>query len=180
MPSVNMTPALALLLAIGSSPSKSTTLQLRELALMTAPTADMAAINKRVRFGVPKGWTGDRHPNGRSLTLSGPDGKILVAAALHPEGLTPYLDELKQKHPSATPSPPEAMTLPGIKPERMERATRFVITGREVGEMVLIEKHDVIVLIVTVVAPNAWAEIQPVMQKVYPTVEIVDVPIPKK
>ena len=171
---------LALLLAMLSAPDKATTLQLRELALMTAPTPEMAAINKRVRFGVPKGWSGDRHPNGRSLTLTNETGKILVAAALHPEGLTPYLDEMKKAHPAAIPSPPEAMTLPGIKPERMERATRFVITGREVGEMVLIEKYDVIVLIVTVVDPNAWAELKPIMAKVYPTVEIVDVPVEKK
>jgi hypothetical protein len=174
-----MTPALALL-AILSAPDKSTTLHVRELALMTAATPDMAAINKRVRFGAPKGWNGDRHPNGRSLTLTSGEGKILVAAALHPEGLTPYLDELKKTHPAATPSPPEAMTLPGIKPERMERATRFTITGREVGEMVLIEKLDVIVLIVTVVDPNAWAALAPVMAKVYATVEIVDVPLEKK
>jgi hypothetical protein len=175
-----MTPAIALLVAILSAPDKGTTLHVRELALMTAPTPEMAAINKRVRFGTPKGWSGERHPNGRSLTLTSAEGKILVAAALHPEGLTPYLDELKKSHPAATPSPPEAMTLPGIKPERMERATRFVITGREVGEMVLIEKLDVIVLIVTVVDPNAWALLAPVMAKVYPTVEIVDVPLEKK
>jgi hypothetical protein len=177
-----MTLALAALLAISSAPNKSTTLELRELALMTAATPDMAAINKRVRFAVPKGWTGERHPNGRSVTLAGPEGegKILIAAALHPEGLTPYLDEMKTAHPAATPSPPEAMNLPGIKAERMERATRFVITGREVGEMVLIEKSDVIVLLVTVVDPNAWSALQPVMAKVYPTVEIVDVPPAKK
>jgi hypothetical protein len=177
-----MTLALVALLAILSAPNKSTTLEVRELALMTAATPDMAAINKRVRFGVPKGWTGDRHPNGRSLTLAGPEGegKILIAAALHPEGLTPYLDEMKKSHPAATPSPPEAMELPGIKTERMERATRFVITGREVGEMVLIEKKDVIVLIVTVVDPNVWAAVQPVMAKVYPTVEVVDVALGKK
>ncbi len=176
-----MTLAHLLLLVIPSAPN-STTLQLRELALITAASPEMPAINKRVRFGVPKGWTGDRHPNGRSLTLAGPngEGKILIAAALHPDGLTPYLDELKQAHPAATPSPPEAMELPGIKPERMERATRFVITGREVGEMILIEKFDVIVLIVTVVDPNEWQALRPVMAKVYPTVEVVDVQPKKK
>lgn len=175
-----MTHAFALLLAILSAPNKTTTLEVRELALMTAETPDMAAINKRVRVGVPKGWDGDRHPNGRSLTLVGPDGKIVIAAALHPEGLTPYLDELKRKHPSATPSPPEPMTLPQIKADRMERATRFVITGREIGEMVLIEKSDVIVLIVTVVDPNAWAQLVPVMAKVYATVNVVDLPLAKR
>jgi hypothetical protein len=171
---------LPLLLAFLSAPDKSTTLTVRELALMTAPTPEMAAINKRVRFGAPKGWTGERHPNGRSVTLISDVGKILIAAALHPEGLTPYLDEMKASHPAAVPSPPEPMTLPGIKPERMERATRFIITGKEVGEMVLIEKFDVIVLIVTVVDPNAWTDLKPIMAKVYPTVEIVDVALEKK
>lgn len=165
-----------LLLSLGAAPPRPT-LHLRELALMTRATEHMAAINKRVRFGVPKGWTGDRHPNGRSVTLAGPEGegKILVAAALHPEGLTEYLSDMKARHPAATPSPPQHMTLPGIRPELGERATRFVVTGREVGELVMIEKRDVIVLIVTVVDPKAWPDLEPVMQKVYPTVEVVDV-----
>jgi hypothetical protein len=160
-------------------PAKPPVLEVRELALMTMATEHMAAINKRVRFGVPKGWTGERHPNGRSVTLAGPEGegKIVVAAALHPDGLTPYLDELKSSHPAATPSPPMAMELPGVKPERGERATRFVVTGKEVGELVMIEKGDVIVLIVTVVDPTAWPGVEALMQKVYPTVDVVDLPI---
>lgn len=172
-----MTPGLVSLLLVSLGASPGPTLHLRELALMTRATEHMEAINKRVRFGIPQGWTGERHPNGRSVTLAGPagEGKILVAAALHPEGLTEYLSDMKAKHPAATPSPPQAMTLPGIRPELGERATRFVVTGREVGELVMIEKRDVIVLIVTVVDPKAWPELQPLMQKVYPTVEVVDV-----
>lgn len=151
-------------------------LTMRELALMTRATKDLAAVNRRVRLGVPRGWTGDRHPNGRSLELVGPkgEGRILVAAALHPDELSDYLGELKRRHPSAAPSPPEHMTLPGVDPTRGERATRFVITGREVGEMVLIEKANTIVLIVTVVDPQTWETVKSDMSKVYPTVAITD------
>lgn len=69
------------------------------------------------------------------------------------------------------------MDLPGLKPELGERATRFEITGREVGEMVLIERNQTIVLLVTVVEPNAWASLKPVFSRVYPTVSVISVPV---
>lgn len=149
---------------------------------MTRASKDMPAINRRVRLGIPKGWTGERHPNGRSMEVFGPngEGKIVVAGALHPSELHGYLSELKKSHPSAAPSPPQAMQIPGVDPTRGERATRFVITGREVGEMVLIEKDDTIVLIVTVVDPNQWPNVQKLMSRVYPTVQVVNLPIPKR
>lgn len=164
-----------------ASAAKPVKLTMRELALMTRASQDLPAINRRVRLGIPPGWTGDRHPNGRSLELVGPDGegRITVAAALHPSELHDYLAEMKNRHPSAAPSPPQHMTLPGVDPAHGERATRFVITGREVGEMVLIEKRDTIVLIVTVVDPKVWPDVQALLEKVYPTVEIANLPIPK-
>lgn len=97
---------------------------------------------------------------------------MLVFAGLHPSHLGPVLGRLRAAHPSAAPSPPQKMDLPGLRPEMGERATRFVITGREVGEMVLLEKHDTILLIVTVVEPAAWEALAPVLERVYPTVNI--------
>ncbi len=145
---------------------------MRELVLR-APN-----LHRRVRLGFPKGWTGERESDGRSWRLYGPEGegKIVVAAALHPSELTRYLDEMRSAHPAAAPSPPMPMTLPGIDPQRGERATRFQITGREVGEMVLLERQDTIVLIVTVVDPAAWPNLAPMMARVYPTLEILNVP----
>lgn len=176
---------LLMIVALGLTPSADArppknpppVLQMRELALITRAQAKMAAVNKRVLFAAPKGWTGDRHPNGRSMTLHGPkgEGKIVIAAALHPEGLTPHLDELKRLHPSAAPSPPQQMTLPGIRANLGERATKFVVTGREVGEMVMIEKRQAIVLMVTVVDPEVWPDVQKLVAKTYSTIDVVNV-----
>ncbi len=153
---------------------------MKELVLRTRASKEMPAINRRVRIGIPKGWTGERHPNGRSLEMVGPngEGKVLVAGALHPAELDDYLGQMKKSHPSAAPSPPQHMTLPGVDPARGGRATRFVITGREVGEMVLIEKNDTIVLVVLVVDPKVWPDVEKLFARVYPTVEVVDLPIP--
>lgn len=155
---------------------------MRELVL-DAIVPDLGRVTRRIRIGVPKGWTGDRDPNGRSMKLFGPDGEgmMLVAGALHPSQLTPYLDDLKTSHPSAAPSPPQPMTLPGVDAAQGERATRFIVTGKEVGEMVMIEKRDAIVLIVTVVDPDAWPAVQPQMAKAYATVQVLDgAPAPVK
>jgi hypothetical protein len=151
----------------------------KELSLRTRASPGHPAIERRVRIGLPKGWTGELEPDARSLRFFGPEGegRILVAAALHPSELGSYLSELKNGHPAATPSPPMAMEVPGIK-GMGQRATRFVITGREVGEMVLLEKANTIVLVATIVEPDAWPELEKLMQKAYTTVEIVDVPPP--
>lgn len=98
---------------------------------------------------------------------------MLVFAGFHPRHLTPVLDRLRKAHPAAAPSPPEAMELPGLRPDMGERATRFRIDGKERGEMVMIERGGVIVLIVTIVAPDAWEKIQPNMARVYPTVSVL-------
>lgn len=154
--------------------------QMRELVL-DAIVPEQGRVTRRIRFALPKGWTGDRDPDGRALRVYGPEGegRILVAGALHPSQLTPYLTELKDKHPSASPSPPQPMTLPSVRSDRGERATRFEVTGREIGEMVMIEKRSAIVLIVTVVAPETWPAVKAMMEKAYTTVEVLDGAEPK-
>ncbi len=151
-------------------------LEVRELTL-DAIVPEQGRITRKIRFALPKGWTEDRDPDGRAMRLYGPngEGRILVAGALHPSQLTPYLDELRKQHPSAAPSPPQPMTLPSVDPSKDERATRFEVTGKEIGEMVMIEKRSAIVLIVTVVAPNAWPEVKLMMDKAYTTVRVLDV-----
>ncbi len=181
-----MRPALALLIAAlgfasNSAPrsawAKPPVLQMRELVLRTRAQPKMPAVHKKIRAAFPKGWTGERHPNGRSIEMHGPngEGRILFAAALHPEGLHPYLSELKRRHPSAVPSPPQHMKVEGVRPEHGDRATRFVVTGREVGEMVMIEKRDAIILVVTIVDPKVWPELQKRMERVYPTIDVINV-----
>ncbi len=156
-------------------------LALVQLVISRAGSAETMAVNRVVKLGVPQGWTGELESQGRAARLYGPEGEgqMLIAAALHPSELGYYLNELKKKHPSAAPSPPELLKLPGIRPSMGERATRFAITGREVGEMVLIEKRDTIVLIVTVVDPNAWSRVRRELAKTYPTVTINDVRPPR-
>lgn len=149
--------------------------KVREL-LLDAIVPEQGRLTRRIRIGLPAGWTGDRDPDGRAMRLYGPngEGRVLVAGALHPSQLTPYLQELKNKHPSAAPSPPQPMTLPGVDPSRGERATRFEVTGREVGEMIMIEKRSAIVLIVTVVDPSTWPDVKQMMAKAYTTVEVLE------
>ncbi len=157
------------------------TLKLRELRLRRPGSADTMAVDRRVQIAVEAGWTGEFESRGRAVRLYGPEGegKMLIAAALHPSELGQYLSELKREHPSAAPLPPQKLDLPGIRPMMGERATRFVIKGREVGEMVLIEKQATIVLIVTVVDPRAWPRIRRELAKSYRTLIIRDAK-PKK
>ncbi len=152
-------------------------LVLKALTLRTQEGSGAPGIHKRVRVAHPEGWTGELQSDGRSLRLFGPEGEgmMLIAAALHPSQLTPYLKALKNRHPSAAPSPPMALSLPGVRTDLGERATRFVITGKEVGEMVMVEKRGVIVLMVTVVDPNAWEKLMGIMARCYPAIEVEDV-----
>ncbi len=150
---------------------------LRELVLRTRGSKGMAGIHKAVQAAIPKGWDGARDPSGHYIELRGPkgEGKLLFAAALHPSQLDRYLSRLKKEHPAAAPSPPQPMELKGVVSKILgERATRFVITGREVGEMILIEKRDTIVLLVTVVSPETWPEVKPLMERMYRTVQVFD------
>lgn len=148
--------------------------QLHDLRVRGKETATGRLFTRRVRLGIPGGWTGEKDLDGRVLRLFGPEGegRILVAIAFNPRELTTFLTELKTAHPSAAPSPPQPMDLPGIRPDQGERATRFVVTGREVGELVMIEKGGLIVLIATVVAPDAWSSLRPLLAKAYTTVDV--------
>lgn len=139
-------------------------------------------LDKKVRVAHPKGWAGDKDPDQRSIQLVGPEGEgeILIAAVGHPSELNEYLEGLKTRHPSAAPSPPAAAQIRGINPERGERATRFIITGNEVGEMLMIERGDVIVLFAAVVRPEDWPAIKEQLARCYPTVEVLDAQKPQK
>lgn len=160
--------------AIAAAAAPPPVLRLYDLQVRGRERATGRVSTKHVRLGIPRGWTGERAADGRSLRLFGPEGegRILVAIAFAPRELTAFLTELKTAHPSAAPAPPQAMDLPGIRPDRGERATRFVVTGREVGELVMIEKRGLIVLIATVVAPQAWPRLKPLLGKSYTTVDV--------
>ncbi len=129
---------------------------------------------RQVQFGAPEGWTplADTGPAERELVGPDGEGRMLVFARLEPSQLGPVLDRLRAEHPSAAPSPPEKLDLPGLRPPLGERATRFSITGREAGELVMIERDDTIVLIVTVVAPSAWPALAPRLARTYPLVAV--------
>ena len=170
--------AIGVTTAPGRSDAAPPKLKVHEFALKRPGSADTRAIDRRVRIALPAGWTGELVDQGRAQRLYGPEGegKMLIAVALHPSELHTYLTELKQAHPSAAPTPPEKLDLPNISTAMGERATRFKVTGREVGEMVLIEKSDTILLIATVVDPLAWPRLRKLLAKTYRTIDIRDAP----
>jgi len=133
-------------------------------------------VSKLVRVAHPKGWEGDVDEDGRAIRLIGPDGEgeIVVAAVGHPSELGAYLDDLRERHPGATPSPPSHAKIQGINAEKGERATRFEITGAELGEMVMIERGEVIVLFAAVVVSDAWPAVKAQLERCYPTVQVTD------
>ncbi len=136
-------------------------------------------VRKRVQLRVPQGWTGDdalEHPGSARLFGPNGEGEIYVAVVMSPNALGEHLTFLKNTHPSAAPSPPMAIEVKGIDPQRGERATRFQITGKEIGEMVMIERGGVIVLYAAIVEPNAWAALKPSMEKCYPSVKVIEEP----
>jgi hypothetical protein len=169
--------ALGLLACVAeASAAKPPKLSLVELRVKNAAFAGKPAVDKVVRVARPASWEGELEPDGRSLRLVGPEGEgeLLIAAAGHPAELGPYLEGLRRRHPGSAPSPPEAAPIPGIKAQRGERATRFVITGHETGEMVMIERGSVIVLFAAVVEQEAWAALKPALSRCYATVEVAD------
>jgi hypothetical protein len=131
---------------------------------------------KVVRFATPRHWTAEEAIEPRSVRLVGPDGEgeITILVATSPAELGTLLTRLKSQHPGAQPSPPAAMKVAGIDPIKGERATRFIITGRELGEMVLIERGGAIVLFATIVEPDAWKDLSKIMARCYPTVAVED------
>lgn len=163
-----------LLLAAPPRPAPPPVVSLVELEV-ASPGAGGEWEHKKIRVAHPAGWTGDYEADRRSIRLFGPEGEgeILIAAAVRPDELGLYLSELARRHPASTPSPPQSVDVQGVKPERGERATKFTITGKEVGEMVMIERAGVIVLFSTVVQPNAWEAVGRDMKRCYPTVQVV-------
>jgi hypothetical protein len=176
--SIAALPAACLLTLAGLGAAKGAASKLPVLTFhelkVTQVSPEGQRIQQTVRVAFPKGWSGERDSTGRALRLYGPDGegRILAVVASHPEELGPYLSDLKKGHPSAAPAPPEAMNIPGIRSDLGERATRFRVDGREVGEMVMIEKGGLIVLLVTVVEPSAWPTLKPVIERCYPTLSV--------
>lgn len=130
----------------------------------------------KVRVAHPAGWAGDVEADGRTIRMVGPDGEgeLTISVAWHPSQLGPLLGELKQLHPAVAPSPPQFIELPGIDPQRGERATRFEITGRELGELVTIERGGLIVFFGTLVRPDAWDALAPIMKRCYPSVSVIE------
>ena len=155
---------------------------LEAFEVRTVGGPEAPALRRRIQLAIPETWTVASPPGAAELELAAPDGvgRMLVFAGLHPSHLGPVLDRLRRRHPSAAPSPPQAMELAGLRPELGERATRFEITGREVGEMVLLERGDALVLLVTVVTPAAWPEVRAQLAPVYPTVSVLPVPEPRE
>ncbi len=149
-------------------------LTMRELVVQGIDSITKKRFARRVQMALPKGWTGDEDPNDPILRLFGPggEGKMIVAVFFHPSQLNPVLTVLMRAHPSAAPSPPQAIELPSVRPEMGERATRFQITGQEIGEMVMVEKRGAIILFVTVVEPNAWQTLAPVLMKTYGSIRV--------
>jgi hypothetical protein len=137
---------------------------------------ELKVLDKVVRVAHPVGWEGDVEPDHRSVRLVGPEGEgeLLIATASQPAELGAYLEGLRRRHPGSTPSPPQAIEVPGIHPEKRERATRFVITGHEAGEMVMIERGGLIVLFAAVVDPDAWESLKTGLSRCYSTVEVAD------
>ena len=167
--------------AVAARPPRPPAVSLVELRVRSLDLAGQP-LSKTVRVAHPKGWEGDVDEDGRAVHLYGPqgEGEILLAAVGHPSELGAYLDELRQSHPGASPSPPAHAKVLGIDPERGERATRFEITGTEVGEMMMIERGGVIVLFAAVVAPEAWPPVRTQLERCYPTVEVAERVVPRK
>ncbi|NJK89740.1 MAG: hypothetical protein HC923_10305 [Myxococcales bacterium] len=128
------------------------------------------------RFRVPASWTGDRERDRRSLWLSGPNGEgaMFIGLGLHPEDLGAFLDELARRTPASAPSPPEPYDLPFLNAALGDRATRYVVTGKMAGEMVLIERRGVILLFAAIVHPSAWDSVSGWLPDVYRSVILSD------
>jgi hypothetical protein len=137
---------------------------------------------RTIRVAHPKGWTGDYEADHRSIRLFGPngEGEMLIAVALHGSELQGYLQDLKKRHPGSVPSPPETIEVPGIDPDDGERATRFVITGKEAGELVMIEQQGFIVFFGTLVTHDAWTDLSRQLKAAYPSVSISEPQKPPK
>jgi hypothetical protein len=166
-----------ILLAVAAPPSKPPpVVSLKEMHLFAPQTDEAPETHKLIRVAHPRDWQGEVDKSGRSMRLLGPKGEseLVIAAFLRPSDLGPHLTRLKNAHPGSAPSPPRAIKVPGIDPKRGERATRFIITGAEAGEMVMIERGGAIVLFAAIVPPDAWTDLKPLLERCYPTVQVSD------
>lgn len=167
--------ALIALMALGSAPDALPARKIRTLEAWVRGSSG-PEVAKSARFEVPAGWTGDRERDRRSVTLVGPrgEGAVHVALLLHPSELEAQLDAIARRHPGSEPSPPQQLELPQIRTELGDRATRYPIHGMRVGEMVLIERREALVLIAVVVTETAWPEVSRWAQMMYRSVEVYD------
>lgn len=135
-------------------------------------------VRARVRVSTPPGWTPEPAPDGLSLRLFGPqgEGKMLLALGLKPAHLDPHLSRLRREHPGSIPGPPDPISLPQLKPALGDRATRYSITGGQLGEMVLVERRGVLVLVATVVRASAWERLREPLQAVYSSIRVDEAP----
>ena len=133
-------------------------------------------VHRRVLLQTPPGWTAELEPSPRLQRFFGPqgEGRILAAALTHPEQLSVVLDELRRTHPGSVPGPPEPLELPRLVPVMGDRATRYAITGRQLGEMVMVERRGIIVLVAVVVEPASWERVSGLMSQVYRSIDILD------
>lgn len=158
-------------LAVAAPPAPPKPPPVLSLVELTAFTTKGKAA---VRVTHPAGWLGDYEADRRSIRLVGPvgEGEIFIGVAHHGDELGAYLEDLKRRHPGSAPSPPETIQVRGINPDAGERATRFIITGREAGEIVMIERAGVMVLFATLVTHESWPGLKKQLDRCYPSVEI--------
>lgn len=128
---------------------------------------------QRLSIPVPAGWTGELDPDQRTLRLFGPtgEGELIVSAAYNPNQLTPIFDELQRNHRGAAPTHPQEVQLPGVA-----RASRFAISGRERGEMMMMKIQGVWLLFVAVVEAEAWPRLRRQLRQSYRRVKLSPLP----
>lgn len=162
--------------AAATEPGNLPVYTMRRLALRARTPQGPATA--RVRVSTPPGWTGEPASDGLSLRLFGPEGegKMLVAIGLRPEHLDRHLALLRREHPGSAPSPPQTFSLPQLNEVLGDRATRYDITGHQLGEMVLIERRGVWVLVATVVRASAWESVRGLLPVMYRSVRVDQAP----
>lgn len=146
---------------------------LRRLPVLASSKA--GADGASVVVGHPPGWIPlhtDRAQG--ALTLHQPESgaELWVVAVSHPDALGPWLSRFRRRFHDVVPGVPESASLPGLRPEWGERATRFGLGGRLKGEMFLVEKGRVHVLYLTVAAPDAWPQVARTLPAAYANVSL--------
>lgn len=162
------------MVAVGPAPSY-TVRQLQVHArIRHAPEQEPVRVARRVTIATPKGWTPEPAPAPGQLHLFEPEGegRMTLAVCVHPSQLKEILDELRRSHPGSTPNPPQPLELAQLNTVMGDRATRYAITGRQRGEMVLVERMETIVFVSVVVRASAWERVSSLMPEVYRSIRI--------